>query len=49
MRAPQADLGLLDRERGLVELDFSLPEHDELVEHGDAEPRTMTVSGILTA
>jgi hypothetical protein len=32
------ELGVLDRERGVVELHFSLPEHDELVEHGDAEP-----------
>jgi hypothetical protein len=32
------ELGVLDRKRGVVELHFSLPEHDELVEHGDAEP-----------
>jgi hypothetical protein len=32
------ELGVLDRDRGVVELHFSLPEHDELVEHGDAEP-----------
>jgi hypothetical protein len=32
------ELGVLDRDRGVAELHFSLPEHDELVEHGDAEP-----------
>jgi hypothetical protein len=32
------ELGVLDRERGLVELRFSAPERDALVEHGDAEP-----------
>ena len=31
-------LGVLDRERGVVELRFSDPEREELVEHGDAEP-----------
>jgi hypothetical protein len=38
VRYEQRDLGLLDRDRGVVELHFSLPEHDELVKHGDAEP-----------
>jgi hypothetical protein len=37
VRYEQLDLGVLDRDRGVVELHFSLPEHDELVEHGDAE------------
>jgi hypothetical protein len=32
------ELGLLDRDAGLVELRFSHPEHDELIEHGEAEP-----------
>jgi hypothetical protein len=32
------ELGVLDRDRGLVELRFSYPERDALVEHGDAEP-----------
>lgn len=32
------ELGVLDRDRGVVELRFPLPERDELVERGDAEP-----------
>jgi hypothetical protein len=32
------ELGVLHPERGLVELPVLTPEHDELVEHGDAEP-----------
>lgn len=32
------ELGLLDRQRGLVELGFPHPEHEALVEHGEAEP-----------
>jgi hypothetical protein len=32
------ELGVLDRDRGLVELRFSYPARDALVEHGDAEP-----------
>jgi len=32
------ELGVLDRDRGVAELRFSLAEHDELIEHGDAEP-----------
>jgi hypothetical protein len=34
----QSELGVLDRERGVVELPFSPGERDALVEHGDAEP-----------
>ena len=34
------ELGLLDRDRGLVELRFPQPERDELVERGDAEAAT---------
>jgi hypothetical protein len=37
-RYEQLELGLLDRDAGLVELHFSRPEHDELIEHGEAEP-----------
>jgi hypothetical protein len=33
----QLELGVLDRNRGVVELGFSHPEHDELIERGDAE------------
>jgi Luciferase len=32
------ELGVLYRDRGAVELHVSRPEHDELVEHGAAEP-----------
>jgi hypothetical protein len=38
VRYEQIELGVLDRESGLAQLRFSHPEHDELVEHGDAEP-----------
>jgi hypothetical protein len=38
VRYEQLELGVLDRERGVVQLQFSLSERDELVEHGDAEP-----------
>jgi len=33
-----AELGVLYPERGLAELPVIGPEHDELIEHGDAEP-----------
>ena len=42
VRYEHLELGVLDRDRGVVELGFSLPEHDELVEHGDAEPADPT-------
>jgi Family of unknown function (DUF5519) len=38
VRYGHLELGVLDRERGVVELRFPDPERDELVEHGDAEP-----------
>jgi hypothetical protein len=38
VRYEHLELGVLDREHGVVELRFSDPERDELVEHGDAEP-----------
>jgi hypothetical protein len=38
VRYDQIELGVLDRDHGVVELRFSRPEHDELVEHGAAEP-----------
>jgi hypothetical protein len=38
VRYEQLELGVLDRDKGIVELRFSRPEHDELVEHGAAEP-----------
>jgi hypothetical protein len=34
----EVELGVLDRDRGAVELHFSSAERDALVEHGDAEP-----------
>jgi hypothetical protein len=38
VRYEQVELGVLDRERNVAELRASSPiEHDELVEHGDAE------------
>jgi Family of unknown function (DUF5519) len=38
VRYEHLELGVLDRDRGVVQVRFSHPEHDELVEHGDAEP-----------
>jgi hypothetical protein len=38
----QLELGVLDRDRGVAELPFLGSEHDELVEHGDAEPAETT-------
>jgi hypothetical protein len=38
VRYEHLELGVLDRDRGVVELRSSRPEHDELVEHGAAEP-----------
>jgi hypothetical protein len=40
VRYEALELGVLDRGRGVAELRFSHPEHDELVEHGDAEPES---------
>ena len=37
-RYEHVDLGVLDRDRGVAELRFWHPEHEKLVEHGDAEP-----------
>jgi hypothetical protein len=38
VRYEQLELGVLYPERGVAELSFWHPEHDALVEHGDAEP-----------
>ena len=38
IRYEQLELGVLDRDRGVAELRFSHPVHEQLVEHGDAEP-----------
>lgn len=37
-RYEQLELGVLDRERGVVELRFTPAEVEELVQEGDAEP-----------
>jgi hypothetical protein len=46
VRYENLELGVLDRDRGVVELHFSLPEHDELVEHGEAEPADSTPGSV---
>ena len=38
VRYRDVELGALDPDRGVVELPVPHLEHDELVEHGDAEP-----------
>jgi hypothetical protein len=49
VRYEQLELGVLDRERGQVELRFSRPERDELLEHGEAEPSgTMPDSDVVS-
>ncbi len=40
VRHKDLELGVLFPDRGVVELPFAHLEHDELVEHGDAEPAT---------
>lgn len=42
VRYEQLELGVLYPERGVAELPVLGPEHDELVEHGDAEPADLT-------
>jgi hypothetical protein len=42
VRYERHELGVLYRERGVAELPVLGPEHDELVEHGDAEPAELT-------
>jgi hypothetical protein len=46
VRYERIELGVLDRHRGAAELHFSLPEHDELVERGDAEPAESTPGSV---
>jgi hypothetical protein len=41
-----AELGLLYPERGLAELPFLSVEHDELIEHGEAEPAVATPDSV---
>ena len=42
VRYERAELGVLYPDRGVAELPFLGPEHDELIEHGDAEPAELT-------
>ena len=42
VRYEDSELGLLYPDRGLAELPFLDAEHDELIEHGDAEPAVTT-------
>ena len=42
VRYEHVELGLLYREQGVAELPVLLSEHDELIEHGEAEPAEVT-------
>ena len=42
VRYEHSELGVLYRERGVAEFPVLEAEHDELVEHGDAEPADTT-------
>jgi hypothetical protein len=42
VRYEHSELGVLYPDRGVAELPFLGPEHDELIEHGDAEPGETT-------
>ncbi len=42
VRYEHSELGVLYRDRGVAELPVLLAEHDELIEHGDAEPAETT-------
>lgn len=42
VRYDEVELGVLLRERGVAELPFIGSEHDELIEHGDAEQADAT-------
>jgi hypothetical protein len=42
----RVELGLLYRDRGVAELPVLGPTHDELIEHGDAEPAELTDESI---
>jgi hypothetical protein len=46
VRYESSELGLLYRERGVVELPVLEVEHDELIEHGDAEPAELTPDSV---
>ena len=42
VRYEHSELGVLHPDRGVAELPFLGPEHDELIEHGEAEPDVLT-------
>jgi hypothetical protein len=42
VRYEHSELGVLYRRRGVAELPFLGPEHDELIEEGEAEPGGVT-------
>jgi hypothetical protein len=42
VRYEHAELGVLSRDLGVAELPVLTPEHDELIEHGDAEAADLT-------
>jgi hypothetical protein len=42
VRYERHELGVLDRDRGVAELPVLSVEHDQLIEHGDAEPADST-------
>ncbi|MGZ4167037.1 MAG: hypothetical protein ACXVRN_03945 [Solirubrobacteraceae bacterium] len=46
VRYRHAELGLLYPDRGLAELPFLSVEHDELIEHGQAEPALATPDSV---
>jgi hypothetical protein len=49
VRYERVELGVLDRDRGVVELRFSPPEYRELVERGIAEPaESMRASDLVS-
>jgi hypothetical protein len=43
VRYEKIELGILDPDRGVAELPFLGAEHDELIEHGDAEQAATTL------
>jgi Family of unknown function (DUF5519) len=45
VRYEHSELGLLYRDRGVAELPVLEEEHDELIEHGDAEPAALGGAG----
>jgi hypothetical protein len=43
VRYERTELGVLFPDRAVAEIPFLGPEHDELIEHGDAEPAQTTL------